>query len=246
MIGLRGVRFRYPDEPEGDAALSDIDLDIADGSFTAILGAAGSGKSTLARILDALLIPTAGTVSVDGLVIDSTSGPSRDLLMKVRSTVGMVFQNPVNQIIGDTVEQDVAYGPANLGLDHDEIVRRTDAALRTMGLEDLRLRNPVHLSGGQMQRLAIAGALAMGTRYVVLDESLSMLDPRGRDEVLENLRNLNREEGLGMIMISHDMRDCAGCDRFIVLDRGRIAMEGSGADMVLKKDGLRALGVRTC
>ena len=246
MIGLRGVRFRYPDEPEGDAALSDIDLDIADGSFTAILGAAGSGKSTLARILDALLIPTAGTVSVDGLVIDSTSGPSRDLLMKVRSTVGMVFQNPVNQIIGDTVEQDVAYGPANLGLDHDEIVRRTDAALRTMGLEDLRLRNPVHLSGGQMQRLAIAGALAMGTRYVVLDESLSMLDPRGRDEVLENLRNLNREERLGMIMISHDMRDCAGCDRFIVLDRGRIAMEGSGADMVLKKDGLRALGVRTC
>ena len=246
MIGLRGVRFRYPDEPEGDAALSDIDLDIADGSFTAILGAAGSGKSTLARILDALLIPTAGSVSVDGLVIDSTSGPSRDLLMKVRSTVGMVFQNPVNQIIGDTVEQDVAYGPANLGLDHDEIVRRTDAALRTMGLEDLRLRNPVHLSGGQMQRLAIAGALAMGTRYVVLDESLSMLDPRGRDEVLENLRNLNREERLGMIMISHDVRDCAGCDRFIVLDRGRIAMEGNGADMVLKKDGLRALGVRTC
>ena len=246
MIGLRGVRFRYPDEPEGDAALSDIDLGIADGSFTAILGAAGSGKSTLARILDALLIPTAGTVSVDGLVIDGTSGPSRDLLMKVRSTVGMVFQNPVNQIIGDTVEQDVAYGPANLGLDHDEIVRRADAALRTMGLEDLRLRNPVHLSGGQMQRLAIAGALAMGTRYVVLDESLSMLDPRGRDEVLENLRNLNREERLGMIMISHDVRDCAGCDRFIVLDRGRIAMEGSGADMVLKKDGLRALGVRTC
>ena len=246
MISLRGVRFRYPDNPEGNAALSGIDLDIADGAFTAILGAAGSGKSTLARILDALLIPTAGSVSVDGLVIDSTSGPSRDLLMKVRSTVGMVFQNPVNQIIGDTVEQDVAYGPANLGLDHDEIVRRTDAALRTMGLEDLRLRNPVHLSGGQMQRLAIAGALAMGTRYVVLDESLSMLDPRGRDEVLENLRNLNREERLGMIMISHDVRDCAGCDRFIVLDRGRIAMEGNGADMVLKKDGLRALGVRTC
>ena len=246
MISLRGVRFRYPDNPEGNAALSGIDLDIADGAFTAILGAVGSGKSTLARILDALLIPTAGTVSVDGLVIDGATRPSRELLMKVRSTVGMVFQNPVNQIIGDTVEQDVAFGPANLGLDHAEIVRRTDAALHTMGLEDLRLRNPVHLSGGQMQRLAIAGALAMGTRYVVLDESLSMLDPRGRDEVLENLRNLNREERLGMIMISHDVRDCAGCDRFIVLDRGRIAMEGNGADMVLKKDGLRALGVRTC
>ena len=246
MIGLRGVRFRYPDEPEGDAALSDIDLDIADGSFTAILGAAGSGKSTLARILDALLIPTAGTVSVDGLVIDGTSGPSRDLLMKVRSTVGMVFQNPVNQIIGDTVEQDVAYGPANLGLDHDEIVRRTDAALRTMGLEDLRLRNPVHLSGGQMQRLAIAGALAMGTRYVVLDESLSMLDPQGRDEVLANLGRLNSEEGLGIVMISHDVRDCAGCGRFIVLDKGRIAMEGCADDLSAMKDELRALGVRTC
>ena len=246
MISLRGVRFRYPDNPEGNAALSGIDLDIADGAFTAILGAVGSGKSTLARILDALLIPTAGTVSVDGLVIDGATRPSRELLMKVRSTVGMVFQNPVNQIIGDTVEQDVAFGPANLGLDHAEIVRQTDAALHTMGLEDLRLKNPVHLSGGQMQRLAIAGALAMGTRYVVLDESLFMLDPPGRDEVLENLRRLNREEGLGMIMISHDARDCAGCDRFIVLDRGRIAMEGNGADMVLKKDGLRALGVRTC
>ena len=246
MIGLRGVRFRYPDSPGGSCALSGIDLDIADGAFMAVLGAAGSGKSTLARILNALLIPTAGTVSVDGLVIESTARPSRELLMKVRSTVGMVFQNPVNQIIGDTVEQDVAYGPANLGLDHDEIVRRTDASLRTMGLEDIRLKNPMHLSGGQMQRLAIAGALAMGTRYVVLDESLSMLDPQGRDEVLENLKRLNREKGLGIIMISHDVRDCACCDRFIVLDSGRIVMQGSPDDMALRKDELRALGVRTC
>ena len=246
MISLRGVRFRYPDNPEGNAALSGIDLDIADGAFTAILGASGSGKSTLAKILDALLIPTAGTVSVDDLVIDSAARPTGELLMKVRSTVGMVFQNPVNQIIGDTVEQDVAYGPSNLGLDHAEIVRRTDAALRTMGLVELRLRNPAHLSGGQMQRLAIAGALAMGTRHIVLDESLSMLDPQGRDEVLANLRRLNREEGLGIIMISHDARDCAGCDRFIVLDKGRIAMEGSPEDLALKKDVLRALGVRTC
>ena len=246
MIGLRGVRFRYPDSPGGLCALSGIDLDIADGAFTAVLGAAGSGKSTLAGILNALLIPTAGTVSVDGLVIDSAAKPSRELLMKVRSTVGMVFQNPVNQIIGDTVEQDVAFGPANLGLEHEEIARRTDASLRTMGLEDIRLKNPMHLSGGQMQRLAIAGALAMGTRYIVLDESLSMLDPQGRDEVLENLRRLNREEGLGMVMISHDVRDCAGCGNFIVLDRGRIVMKGSADDMALRKDELRALGVRTC
>ena len=246
MIGLRGVRFRYPDSPGGLCALSGIDLDIADGAFTAVLGAAGSGKSTFAGILNALLIPTAGTVSVDGLVIDSAAKPSRELLMKVRSTVGMVFQNPVNQIIGDTVEQDVAFGPANLGLEHEEIARRTDASLRTMGLEDIRLKNPMHLSGGQMQRLAIAGALAMGTRYIVLDESLSMLDPQGRDKVLENLRRLNREEGLGMVMISHDVRDCAGCGNFIVLDRGRIVMQGSADDMALRKDELRALGVRTC
>ena len=246
MIGLRGVRFRYPDSPDGSCALSGIDLDIADGAFLAVLGAAGSGKSTLAGILNALLIPTAGTVSVDGLVIGSAAKPSRELLMKVRSTVGMVFQNPVNQIIGDTVEQDVAYGPANMGLDHDEIARRTDASLRTMGLEDIRLKNPMHLSGGQMQRLAIAGALAMGTRYIVLDESLSMLDPQGRDEVLENLRRLNREEGLGMVMISHDVRDCAGCGNFIVLDRGRTVMQGSADDMAMRKDELRALGVRTC
>lgn len=246
MISLRGVCFRYPDNPDGFCALSGIDLDIADGAFTAVLGASGSGKSTLARLLNALVIPTAGTLSVDGLVIDSGTTPSRELQMGIRSTVGMVFQNPVNQIIGDTVEQDVAYGPANLGLDHDEIVRRTDSSLRTMGLEDIRLHNPMHLSGGQLQRLAVAGALAMGTRYVVLDESLSMLDPRGRDEVLGSLRRLNRENALGIIMISHDVRDCAGCTDFMVLDRGRLVMRGSGDDLVLRKDELRTLGVRTC
>ena len=246
MISLRGVCFRYPDDPDGACALSAVDLDIADGAFLAVLGAAGSGKSTLARILDALMIPTSGTVYVDGLVIDSSIRPTRELLMGIRSTVGMVFQDPVNRIIGDTVEQDAAYGPANLGLDHDSIVSRTDASLRITGLEDVRLRNPMHLSGGQMQRLAIAGALAMGSRYVVLDESLSMLDPQGKAEILGSLRRLNREEGLGIVMISHDMRDCAGCDRFIVLDHGRLVMEGSADDMALHKDELRALGVRTC
>ncbi len=246
MISLRGVCHRYPDEPDGVCALSAVDLDIADGAFLAVLGATGSGKSTLAGILDALIIPTSGTVSVDGLVLDSAVRPSRELLMRIRSTVGMVFQNPVNRIIGDTVEQDVAYGPANLGLDHDSIVSRTDASLRAMGLQDVRLKNPMHLSGGQMQRLAIAGALAMGSRYLVLDESLSMLDPQGKSEILGTLRRLNREEGLGIVMIAHDVRDCAGCERFIVLDHGRLVMEGSADDMASKKAELRALGVRTC
>lgn len=246
MISLRGVCFRYPGSPQGECALSGIDLDIADGAFVSVLGASGSGKSTLARLLDALIIPTAGTVSVDGLAIGSSGKPAAETLMKIRSTVGLVFQDPVNRIIGDTVEQDVAFGPANLGLSHEEISHQTDASLRIMGLESLRRENPMHLSGGQMQRLAIAGALAMGTRYVVLDEGLSMLDPQGRAEVLASLRRLNSEKGLGIVMISHDSRDCAGCGRFIVLDRGRIVMEGSADEIARRKDSLRALGVRTC
>ena len=245
MISLRGVCFRYPGSPQGEYALSGIDLDIADGAFVSVLGASGSGKSTLAQLLDALILPTAGTVLVDGLVVGSGK-PARETLMKIRSTVGLVFQDPVNRIIGDTVEQDVAFGPANLGLSQEVIRQKTDASLRIMGLESLRLENPLHLSGGQMQRLAIAGALAMGSRHLVLDEGLSMLDPQGRDEVLANLRRLNREEGLGIVMITHDSRDCAGCGRFIVLDRGRIVMDGSGDELALRKDKLRALGVRTC
>ena len=246
MISLRGVVYRYPDAPEGSCALSGVDMEIPDGAFVSVIGPSGSGKSTLAKLLDALILPSGGVMCVDGLALDGSTAPGGSVLRKIRCTVGMVFQNPENQIVGDTVEQDVAFGPENLGLPHLEICARTDAALRTMSIESLRLRNPFQLSGGQMQRLAIAGALALGTRYIVLDESLSMLDAHGRSEVLSSLMGLRRERGTGLVMISHDARDCADSDHIYVMDKGSVVMEGSARDVLGRKGELAALGIRTC
>ena len=246
MLRLRGIGHRYPDTPDGTCALSSVDMDIPSGAFVSILGPSGSGKSTLARILNALIIPSCGTVNVDGLVLDSSSAGDIALLRKIRCTIGMVFQNPENQIIGDTVQQDVAFGPENLGLSHEEIVARTDDALRMMSLETLRFRNPMQLSGGQMQRLALAGILALHPRYIVLDESLSMLDSQSRSEVLDVLIRLKREQGLGIIMISHDARDCADSDHIYVLDNGSIVMDGPADDILGRMDELLALGIMSC
>jgi energy-coupling factor transporter ATP-binding protein EcfA2 len=221
-------------------------MDIPAGAFVSILGPSGSGKSTLARILNALIIPSCGTVTVDGLVLDGSHASDSALLSQIRCTVGMVFQNPENQIIGDTVEQDVAFGPENLGLSHNEITARTDDALRMMSLEPLRLMNPMHLSGGQMQRLAIAGVLALRPRYLVLDECLSMLDCQARAEVMDALLRLRKEQGIALIMISHDARDCMDSDHVYVLDKGSVVMEGPAGDILGRKADLKALGIRTC
>ena len=207
MITLRGIGFSYPGSAENECALHSVDMEIAEGSVVSVLGANGSGKSTLARILNALLLPTQGSLSVDGTHIDCNSKPDKTTIRKIRCSVGMVFQNPENQIVGDTVEQEVAFGPENLGLCSSEIRKRTEKALCLMGLENLRLRSPRQLSGGQLQKLTIAGVLAMDCRYLVLDESLSMLDSKSKSEVLETLGNLNRERNLGIIMISHDIRN---------------------------------------
>ena len=246
MLTLRGISHHYPDTPDGTCALSSVDMDIPAGAFVCILGPSGSGKSTLARILNALIIPSCGTMTVDGLALDGSLSPDSSLLRQIRCTVGMVFQNPENQIIGDTVEQDVAFGPENLGLSHEEIVSRTDAALRMMSLEQLRLRNPMQLSGGQMQRLAVAGALALHTKYIVLDECLSMLDGQGREEVMDALLKLRKEQGIALIMISHDSRDCVAADHVYVLDKGSAAMEGTAGVILGRKAELEALGIRTC
>ncbi len=239
MITLRGLGFSYPDSAEDDYALHSIDMEIADGSFCAVLGANGSGKSTLARILNALLLPCQGSLSVDGTQIDEP-----EAIRKIRCSVGMVFQNPENQIVADTVEQDVAFGPENLGLSNAEIRERTEKALCLMGLENLKKRNPRQLSGGQLQKLAIAGVLAMDCRYIVLDESLSMLDAQTKSEVLEPLKNLNEEKKLGIIMISHDIRDCIYADTVFVLDHGHLAMQGKAEAILERKDELRSLGIR--
>ena len=246
MLSLRGISHHYPDTPDGTCALSSVDMDIPAGAFVCILGPSGSGKSTLARILNALIIPSCGTMTVDGLALDGSLSPDSSLLRQIRCTVGMVFQNPENQIIGDTVEQDVAFGPENLGLSHEEIVSRTDDALRMMSLEQLRHRNPMQLSGGQMQRLAVAGALALHTEYIVLDECLSMLDGKGRAEVMEALLRLRKEQGIALIMISHDARDCVDSDHVYVLDKGYVVMEGPARDILDRKAELEALGIRTC
>lgn len=220
MITLQGVGYRYPDQD--GFALRDLNMEIADGSYVAILGPNASGKSTLARLLNALLIPSEGMISVDGLALDSTIQPDAPVLRSIRCLVGMVFQNPENQVIGDTVEQDVAFGPENLGLETSEIRKRVEQALALMGLEGLRDRNPMELSGGQLQKLAIAGALALKSRYLVLDESLCMLDRQSKDEVLDVLNRLSIEEKLGIILITHDRRDCRDAKCVYELKEGKL------------------------
>lgn len=202
MIRLEGVGYSYPDAPDVPV-LRDLDLEVADGSFIAVRGPNACGKSTLAKLLNGLIPPCSGSVSSDGIV-------------------GMVFQNPENQIIGDTVEDDIAFGPENLGLLTEEIRQRVDDAISLAGLEGLKNRNPLTLSGGQMQRLAIAGVLALKPKCIVLDESLSMLDRESKEDVLQVLRRLNREEGLSIILITHDIRDCADAGFIYELEEGKL------------------------
>ena len=202
MIKIEGVGYSYPDAPDVPV-LRNLDLEVPDGSFIAIIGPHGSGKSTLAKLLNNLITPCSGSISADGIV-------------------GMVFQNPENQIIGDTVEDDIAFGPENLGLPTEEICQRVGSAVSLTGLEGLRYRNPLTLSGGQMQRLAIAGVLALKPKCIVLDESLSMLDRESKEDVLQVLRRLNREEGLSIILITHDIRDCADAECIYELEEGKL------------------------
>lgn len=228
----------HPGQPGERIALQDINGDIRQGELLAIIGPNGSGKSTLARHFNALLLPTRGTVTVNGL---STADPANR--WKIRCRVGMVLQNPDNQLVAAVVEEDVAFGPENLGLPPEEVRRRVDRALALVGLGEQRLRPPHSLSGGQKQRLAIAGALAMKPSCLVLDEPTAMLDPAGRREVIQTLLSLNREEGLTVVLVTHFMEEAVLADRVWVLSGGRLVLEGTPAQVFSHRETLQKIGL---
>ena len=240
IIKMEDLAFSYPAE-EGNvplAALNGVSLSIERGSFVAVLGHNGSGKSTLAKHMNAVLLPAGGTVWVDGM--DTCD---EGLLLEIRRRVGMVFQNPDNQIVANVVEEDVAFGPENLGIPTEEIRQRVDAALQAVGMEEFVLQAPHHLSGGQKQRIAIAGIIAMEPACIVLDESTAMLDPSGRREVLETVQRLNREKGITIVLITHHMDEAALADRVVVMDGGRVVMDGKPREILTRMEELRAIGL---
>lgn len=219
-------------------ALSDVTCTIPRGSFTAIIGTNGSGKSTLARHLNALYLPTAGEVIVEGM---KTS--DMEHIWDIRQRVGMVFQNPDNQLVAAIVEEDVAFGPENLGVPADEIRKRVDYALEKVGMSAYRTHSPAMLSGGQKQRIAIAGVLAMHPDCIVLDEPTAMLDPLGRKEVMDTIHELNRSEGITIVLITHFMEEAVTADHVLVVDRTKLQMQGTAREVFSQADKLTAMGL---
>ena len=220
---------------ESSTAVEDVDLDIQPGQFISILGHNGSGKSTLAKHMNALLIPTEGTIWVDGM--DTAMEPE---LWKIRQKAGMVFQNPDNQIIGTVVEEDVGFGPENLGIPTEGIWSRVNKSLEAVGMTAFRHRSPNKLSGGQKQRVAIAGVMAMQPKCIIMDEPTAMLDPNGRKEVLEAVHELNRREGITVILITHYMEEVIDSDRVFVMDQGHVVMQGTPREIFSRVEELKA------
>ena len=236
IIEARGVCFKY----EGATALAvdHVTLDIAEGEFLAILGRNGSGKSTFAKLLNALLLPSEGSVKVNGI-----TPTNDDDCYEVRKSCGMVFQNPDNQIVTTIVEEDCAFGLENLGTPPMEIRARVDEALHSVGMTEYALASPSMLSGGQKQRVAVAGVLAMRPKIIVFDESTAMLDPIGRRDVFALARRLNVEEGITIVWITHFMEEAAMADRLVIMDAGRVAMDGTPRDVFTQTEKVTALGL---
>ena len=242
MIRAEKLVFEYDKrDEEGNVigshrAIDGVDIDVPQGSFVAILGHNGSGKSTLAKHMNAILVPTGGTMWVDGR---DTKDPNE--LWNIRQSAGMVFQNPDNQIIGTVVEEDVGFGPENMGVPTDDIWKRVNDSLEKVGMTDYRYQSPNKLSGGQKQRVAIAGVMAMRPRCIILDEPTAMLDPNGRKEVLEAVRELNRKEKVTVILITHYMEEVIHADRVYVMDSGNVVMQGNPKEIFSQVDTLRRM-----
>lgn len=246
FIKSEKISYSYPGysseegkEAEDIQALKDVDLEVEQGDFICILGRNGSGKSTLARHLNALLTPDEGTLWVDGM-----DTKDEDKIRQIRSCVGMVFQNPDNQIIASVVEEDVAFGLENTGVPTEEIQKRVPAALKSVGMEQFAKNSPNRLSGGQKQRVAVAGILAMNPHCIVLDEATAMLDPNGRDEVMGTVARLNKERGITIIAITHYMDEALLADKIFVMGRGQIKLSGTPKEVFKQADILEELGLR--
>ena len=240
FIQAQSISFSYHVE-EGQAPVNvfeNLSVDIHQGEMTAVLGHNGSGKSTFAKHLNAILLPSGGKVYVDG--IDTAD---EDKLLDIRRTVGMVFQNPDNQIVANVVEEDVAFAPENLGVPPAEIRRRVDDALKAVGMYEYREHAPHLLSGGQKQRVAIAGVIAMAPRCIVLDEPTAMLDPIGRAEVMKTIRELNRSSGVTVVLITHHMDEAAQADRLVVMAKGRVVADGTPRKVFQRVEELKAVGL---
>ncbi len=246
MIKTENLRYEYSVTYEEKGknvtkkiiALDNINIEIEKGSFVAVLGHNGSGKSTLAKHINALVRPTSGTLWINGY-----DTKNDEFIWDIRQSAGMVFQNPDNQIVATIVEEDVAFGPENLGIEPDEIRRRVDSAIATVHMEDFKRSVPSKLSGGQKQRIAIAGVLAMQPECIVLDEPTAMLDPEGRKDVINTITRLNKEKGLTTVLITHYMDETVGADRIIVIDDGHIVMDGSPREVLVQVEKMKSFGL---
>lgn len=240
IISVEHLAYTYPgiEGAPGVTVFEDMNLTVEQGSFVAILGTNGCGKSTLAKHFNSILLPSGGKVYVCGI---DTSNEER--VMTVRRNVGMVFQNPDNQIVANVVEEDVAFGPENLGVASPEIRRRVDQSLKQVGMYEYREHAPHLLSGGQKQRIAIAGVIAMEPKCIVLDEPTAMLDPRGRREVMETVGRLNREKGITVVLITHHMDEAAQCQRVVVLDKGHVAADGTPQEVFSQVELMHRMGL---
>ncbi len=240
IISVEHLAYTYPgvEDTPGVPVFADLNLTIEEGSFVAVLGTNGCGKSTLAKHFNAILLPSGGKVYVCG--IDTAN---EDRLIAIRRNVGMVFQNPDNQIVANVVEEDVAFGPENLGIASPEIRRRVDSALKQVDMYEYRTHAPHLLSGGQKQRIAIAGVIAMEPKCIVLDEPTAMLDPRGRREVIDTIGRMNREKGITVVLITHHMDEAAKAQRVVVLDKGKVAADGTPKEVFSQVELLHGIGL---